>query len=630
MASFLHVPATKGNSSFTTVVAPGLADRPANEYFVPKYLASTCYADCVANSAVAAQLASKRAAQATGSPGLSAASSRSTFGLFDGQTTPHLYSYSDLSKHSPLPPGLPGFQAYDLQESSLASAEDVPPHLPSCWSPEGVSQSMEIFGDMLEVKFAGPPAKGNEQEAAAVRANHPIPPQCGLFYFEVEVMSRGKDGYAFPLPRTSTHAFERDDQIVNERSFIGVGFCGPKVQLNKMPGWVSDSWGYHGDDGNTFACQNSGKQYGPTFSTNDVIGCGVNFRNGTAFYTKNGIALETAFKDLKGTLYPAVGMRTIGEHIRANFGQREFVFDIESYMREEKAKTYKQIHTFQPPLELLGGKDSASADTAITQSIHKLISSYLAHNGYVDSVRAFLGDVQKETNAFSAPKGVSYGDVNGEESEIAENVEAINRQKIRTAVLEGNINRALKLTELFFPKVFEENPEILFQLKCRKFVELMRSCALAKEESEYTDDDEMPDISKDDEDTDMLDSEKPAKPNLADLLNEALRYGQNLHESYRNQTLLSSTTDVQKALNDIFALMAYPDPINSPVAYLLAEEGRAPVAEDLNSAILVSQGKSSVAPLERLIQHTTMLMRELAEQGGQSAFVNVQHDFLAP
>ncbi|KAK9238325.1 concanavalin A-like lectin/glucanase domain-containing protein [Lipomyces kononenkoae] len=603
MASFLHDPATKNHhySGTTTVTSPAL---PADEvFFVPKYLASTCYADCVFNSVTGA---SQRNAQNGGSPGSSNIASRSTFGLLDGDATPQLYNYSDLSKHSSLVRGLPGFKAYDSHGSTLPGSDDMPPRLPSCWSSDGVSQSMEIFGDMLEVKFAGPPAKGNEQEAAAVRANHPIPPQCGLFYFEVEVLSRGKDG------------------------FIGVGFCGPKVQLNKMPGWVADSWGYHGDDGNTFACQNSGKQYGPTFSTGDVIGCGINFRNRTAFYTKNGMALETAFKDLKGTLYPAVGMRTIGEHIRANFGQREFVFDIESYIREEKAKTYTQIHSFQPPLELLGDRSSARADTAITQTIHKLISSYLAHNGYVDSVRAFAGDVQKETNAFSAPKADEHGDVNMAENEIAEDLEAINRQKIRAAVMEGNINRALKLTELFFPNVFEDNPEILFQLKCRKFVELMRSCAFAKKSaSEDTNDEEMQDVSKTDE-TDMHEDESPAKPTLAELLNESLRYGQKLHEDYRNKSFPSSMVDVQKALNDIFALMAYPDPISSPMAYLLAEEGRGPVAEDLNSAILVSQGKSSVAPLERLIQHTTLLMRELADQGGQSAFVNVRHDFLAP
>lgn len=58
--------------------------------------------------------------------------------------------------------------------------------------------------------------------------------------------------------------------------------------MNRAPGWEPESWGYHGDDGHCFASQNVGKHYGPTFSTGDVIGCGVNFRTGTAFFTKNG------------------------------------------------------------------------------------------------------------------------------------------------------------------------------------------------------------------------------------------------------------------------------------------------------------------------------------------------------
>lgn len=61
--------------------------------------------------------------------------------------------------------------------------------------------------------------------------------------------------------------------------------------LSRVPGWEPESWGYHGDDGNSFAAQNVGKHYGPTFTTGDTIGCGINFRIGTAFFTKNGVAL---------------------------------------------------------------------------------------------------------------------------------------------------------------------------------------------------------------------------------------------------------------------------------------------------------------------------------------------------
>jgi hypothetical protein len=72
---------------------------------------------------------------------------------------------------------------------------------------------------------------------------------------------------------------------------ISIGFSGPKVTLNRLPGWEPDSWAYHGDDGMTFCSTQSGKAYGPKYSTLDVIGCGVNFRTGEAFFTKNGVHL---------------------------------------------------------------------------------------------------------------------------------------------------------------------------------------------------------------------------------------------------------------------------------------------------------------------------------------------------
>ena len=70
---------------------------------------------------------------------------------------------------------------------------------------------------------------------------------------------------------------------------IGVGFSGLKASLEKFPGWEPESWAYHGDDGKSFCCQSTGKSYGPTFTTGDVIGCGVNFMTGCAFFTKNGV-----------------------------------------------------------------------------------------------------------------------------------------------------------------------------------------------------------------------------------------------------------------------------------------------------------------------------------------------------
>lgn len=56
-------------------------------------------------------------------------------------------------------------------------------------------------------------------------------------------------------------------------------------------GWDKNSYGYHGDDGNSFCSSGTGVPYGPTFTTGDVVGCCVNLIDNTCFYTKNGVNL---------------------------------------------------------------------------------------------------------------------------------------------------------------------------------------------------------------------------------------------------------------------------------------------------------------------------------------------------
>lgn len=137
--------------------------------------------------------------------------------------------------------------------------------LPSRWNEDDKMSGLEVLADGSEVRFNG--QTKSTDEAAAIRSDQPMPKECGLYYFEVTVLSRGKDG------------------------LIGIGFSSRKVSLNRLPGWETESWAYHGDDGYSFACTASGKAYGPKFSSQDVIGCGINFRTGNAFFTKNGIFL---------------------------------------------------------------------------------------------------------------------------------------------------------------------------------------------------------------------------------------------------------------------------------------------------------------------------------------------------
>jgi hypothetical protein len=46
---------------------------------------------------------------------------------------------------------------------------------------------------------------------------------------------------------------------------------------------------------------------------------------------------------MKGKMYPVIGMKKTGEHIRANFGQTPFVYDIDGMMKQEQAKIKKAI-----------------------------------------------------------------------------------------------------------------------------------------------------------------------------------------------------------------------------------------------------------------------------------------------
>lgn len=79
---------------------------------------------------------------------------------------------------------------------------------------------------------------------------------------------------------------------------MGIGLSASGVNMNRLPGWDKHSYGYHGDDGHSFCSSGTGQPYGPTFTTGDYIGCGINLVDNTCFYTKNGHNLGIAFTDL--------------------------------------------------------------------------------------------------------------------------------------------------------------------------------------------------------------------------------------------------------------------------------------------------------------------------------------------
>uniref|UniRef100_A0A4W3HNM0 RAN binding protein 9 n=1 Tax=Callorhinchus milii TaxID=7868 RepID=A0A4W3HNM0_CALMI len=251
------------------------------------------------------------------------------------------------------------------------------------------------------------------KDAASVRATYPIPAACGIYYFEVKIVSKGRDGY------------------------MGIGLSAQGVNMNRLPGWDKHSYGYHGDDGHSFCSSGTGQPYGPTFTTGDVIGCCVNMNNNTCFYTKNGHSLGNP------NLYPTVGLQTPGEVVDANFGQHPFVFDIEDYMREWRSKIQTQIERFP-----VGDREGEWQTM-----IQKMVSSYLVHHGYCATAEAFA---RSTGQAF--------------QEELAS---IKNRQRIQKLVLAGRMGEAIETTQQLYPGLLERKPNLLFMLKVRQFIEMV-------------------------------------------------------------------------------------------------------------------------------------------------------------
>ena len=172
--------------------------------------------------------------------------------------------------------------------------------------------------------------------------------------------------------------------------------------------------------------------------------------------------------------------------------------------------------------------------------------------------------------------------------------------EIRSAILDGDIDKALKYTNAYYPNVLQDNPQIFFRLRCRKFIEIIRrytepQTAAAGKRSRSANgatqdagedvfahdmelDDQMHDIDSDA--MDMEESDYGMK--YQDLPHEAVQYGQELQADYPGD----ERREYKEALGDIFSLVAYPDPKSSVHGHLLDPSGRVPVAEQLNSAIL--------------------------------------------
>ncbi|KAI8966622.1 SPRY-domain-containing protein [Daldinia sp. FL1419] len=485
---------------------------------------------------------------------------------------------------------------YDLIERAPAIEDEIAvPPLPTKWNKDDKHGPLEVSADGLEVKYAsGRNIREQEHEACAIRTDHPMPWQAGLYYFEVSLLSRRR-----------------------EETTVCIGFSAKSVPLARPPGWEPDSWGYHGDDGDIYSGEKIGKPYeGGGFGPPDVIGCGINFRTREAFFTKNGRQFKTAFRDIKGDLYPTVGMKKPGEHIRVNFGQTRFIFQIDNLVKKEQERMMAAIS--RTSIERL-----VSPPKSETELIQQLVLQFLQHDGYVETARAFAEEIHAEKQDLQIDQQTPVPGIN-----IKDDEDAHHRQRIRRAILEGDIEKAVKYTRTYYPNVLQDNYGVYFKLKCRTFIEMVRKSAEISNSSakksngyQYDDTPNKMDVDENGFSDQMEEDGLDTQTDQEDWLVKAVQYGQSLQEEFRDDEKPETT----KTLNEVFSLLAYPNPLQvKEVAPLLDRKGRVAVAEELNSAILSSLGKSSRSALENLYGQTSVLLDYLREDGGPGSFITIQ------
>ncbi|KAF2277031.1 ran-binding protein [Westerdykella ornata] len=574
------------------------------EFFIPSYLKGSKYADRLERVHQARVAAQREARVNQTSNGGSLSTSASGV---------------NLPKMPPTHRGI----AHEIVERLPPSEEPVD-EWPMAWNDRDKHAQIEVEEGKRQVKLTVNIKSADE--AATIRADHCAPKKCGIYYFEVTVMSRVKD------------------------TTVGIGLSGPKVSLHRMPGWEPDSYGYHGDDGHIFNHNQSGRAYGPKFGSQDTIGCGIIFKTRQIFFTKNGYPLGTAFKDVntEKRYYPVIGVKKNGETLKANFGQEPFVFDIDKMVQDEKFEILNEIEN-RPVSDSTDNESEKFDEASFTKD---LISQYLSHDGYVETARAFAEEVYADTRA---PAGTEDADTY---SPPVDDYHAIRRQEIRSAILRGDIDHAIKHTNAYYPSVLRDNKDVYFKLRCRKFIELIRTSTILAAKGQYAQqkratnnhDDYDFEMELDDyqsnsnpphqpphhhhhgwddiaSEVDALDLDpEAAATRYQQVEHEIIEYGKELGEEFANDP----RKEVKRALEDTFALVAYEKPWESALAPLLEKRGRAPVAEELNGVILVSLGKSPAAGIERLAQQSEALVDVLTEDGGAGAFLHVRRDFLQP
>lgn len=152
-------------------------------FFVPSYLRGSKHAEKL-QEAYKAKLAAQREHKSTHSSNAGSLSTSS--------------SSVNLHKTAASHRGL----THEIIERAPVFVDEPVAPWPTRWNDADKFAQLEIEDNGRLAKSSG--TQKTHDEAAAVRADFPMPRQCGIYYYEITVISKGKDGYVYLLQWRAT------------------------------------------------------------------------------------------------------------------------------------------------------------------------------------------------------------------------------------------------------------------------------------------------------------------------------------------------------------------------------------------------------------------------------------------
>lgn len=107
-----------------------------------------------------------------------------------------------------------------------------------------------------------------------------------VYYFEIRITNATK--YRYVASEMCQELFA--ENLTMFTSVFSIGFCDDRARLTEQVGSSVGSWGFCSANGRLY--ENKKWAWGSpddqTYGKGEVIGCGLNFKEKVAFYTRNG------------------------------------------------------------------------------------------------------------------------------------------------------------------------------------------------------------------------------------------------------------------------------------------------------------------------------------------------------